>query len=264
MCTVVVLRRPGHAWPLLVAGNRDEMADRPWLAPARHWADRADVVAGRDVLAGGTWLGLNDDGVIAVVLNRINTLGPAPGFRSRGELPLEALDHGDAAAAAHALADLDPLAYRPFNMIVADSVDGFWIRCRHGGNGGAAVGIDIRPLPAGLSMLTAYDLDDLRSPRTRRYRPLFAAAAVPDPDAGDWSAWRALLARRDHDADAGPGGAMLVATATGFGTVCASLIALPALAAGDTPPLWLFAAGPPDATPFLPVDVDAPPPAAPR
>ena len=40
MCTVVILRRPGHDWPLLLAGNRDEMKGRPWKPPARHWPDR--------------------------------------------------------------------------------------------------------------------------------------------------------------------------------------------------------------------------------
>ena len=88
MCTVVILRRPGHAWPLLLAGNRDEMMDRPWDAPARHWPDRPDVVAGRDRLAGGTWLGLNDSGVVAILLNRRGTLSarrmtPAAGANCR-------------------------------------------------------------------------------------------------------------------------------------------------------------------------------------
>ncbi|MBT7485924.1 MAG: hypothetical protein HN673_06110, partial [Rhodospirillales bacterium] len=59
MCTVVILYRPSHDWPVIIGSNRDEMADRPWQPPARHWDDRAHVVAGRDALAGGTWLGLN-------------------------------------------------------------------------------------------------------------------------------------------------------------------------------------------------------------
>ena len=54
MCTVVILRRPGHDWPLILATNRDEMTDRPWRPPGRHWPDRAEVTAGRDELAGGT------------------------------------------------------------------------------------------------------------------------------------------------------------------------------------------------------------------
>src|SRR3546814_2463721 len=81
-------------------------------SPGRHWPDRPQVVAGIDRLAGGSWLGVNDDGVVAAVLNREGTLGPAPGLRSRGELVLEALDHADAAAAAAALGALNPDAYR--------------------------------------------------------------------------------------------------------------------------------------------------------
>ena len=100
MCTVVFLRRPDHRWPLMLAANRDEMADRPWRKPGRHWPDRPDVIAGQDELAGGSWLGINDAGVVAGILNRKDSLGPDPALRSRGELVLEALDHADAVAAS--------------------------------------------------------------------------------------------------------------------------------------------------------------------
>ena len=128
MCTLVILRRPGHRWPVLIGANRDEMIDRPSKPPCRHWPDRPEVVAGLDVLAGGSWLGINDWGVAAAVLNRHGSLGPATDKRSRGELVLEALDHADAIAAAEALSDLDPEAYRSFNLIVADESQGFWLR----------------------------------------------------------------------------------------------------------------------------------------
>jgi uncharacterized protein with NRDE domain len=105
MCTLVILRRPGHHWPVIVGANRDEMTSRPWRGPGRHWPDRPEVVAGQDLEAGGSWLGVNDHGLVAGVLNRPGALGPAPGRRSRGELVLEALDHADADAAATALAD---------------------------------------------------------------------------------------------------------------------------------------------------------------
>ena len=117
MCTLVLLRRPDAAWPLVLAANRDELASRPARPPGRHWPDRPEVVAGLDAQAGGSWLGINDHGVLAGVLNRVGTLGPATGKRSRGELVLEALDHADAASAVAALADLDPDAYRPFNLV---------------------------------------------------------------------------------------------------------------------------------------------------
>ena len=96
MCTLVILRRPGHDWPLLIAANRDEMGNRPWDAPGRHWPDRPHVIAGHDRTAGGSWLGVNDDRLAAAVLNRHGSLGPQDGKRSRGELPLDALDHAEA------------------------------------------------------------------------------------------------------------------------------------------------------------------------
>ncbi|MGZ8345445.1 MAG: hypothetical protein ACXWUO_17860, partial [Allosphingosinicella sp.] len=171
-----------------------------------------------------------------------------PGLRSRGELPLEALDHAEAHCAAAALADLNPLAYRPFNLVVADAHDAYWIRLR--GDGEAAPAVDVLEIPEGYSMITAYDRNDLTSPRIRRYLPRFRAAAVPDPDTGDWAAWAALLGEREHDAGAGPGGAMNVVTTTGFGTICSSLLALPAAGsdeddggeAEDIGPIWRFAA----------------------
>lgn len=253
MCTLILLRRPEHAWPLLLAGNRDEMKARAWDAPARHWPDRADVVAGRDRTGGGTWLGLNDAGVVAVILNRRHSLGPAAGLRSRGELPLEALDHGSAAEAAEALRHLDTAAYRSFNLVVADRHAAFWLASRRGEPGVPdSAPIDARPLPAGLTMLTAAEADDASSPRIRAHRPRFLAAPAPDPEADDWAAWEALLASRQHDADSGPEGAMRVETERGFGTVCASIVALPADA---RPPLWRFAAGPPGEAAFAPVSL---------
>lgn len=248
MCSIVILRRPTHMWPLIVAANRDEMQDRPWRPPARHWPDRPEVIGGLDVLAGGSWLGLNEAGVMAAMLNRVNTLGPAPGKRSRGELVLEALDHADADAAAEALADLDPLAYRPFNMVVADNRDAFWLR-----NDGDGIGV--QPLPEGVSMLTAFDLNDDRDPRIARWLPRFRAAAAPDPEAGDWGGWPGLLAGSETGEGERPTAAMCFMTERGFGTVSSALLALPAIGR-EEPPRLSFAEGRPDTAPFLPVRLD--------
>src|SRR3982074_3460673 len=86
MCTLVILRRPEHAWPVVIGANRDEMIAPPANPPGRRWPGRAEVVAGLDLLAGGSWLGLNDWGVAAAVLNRTGSLGPAPRPRSPGGL----------------------------------------------------------------------------------------------------------------------------------------------------------------------------------
>ncbi|MEC7489216.1 MAG: NRDE family protein, partial [Pseudomonadota bacterium] len=166
MCTVIMLRQPGADWPLLIATNRDEMGDRQWDSPGRHWPDRENIVAGVDRLAGGSWLGLNDEGVVACILNRHDSLGPDPMCRSRGEIVLEALDHADAIDAAEALTTLDGRSYRSFNLIVADNRDAFWLKSLGLKGGGK---IEKKSIPEGLSMLTAFDLNDLSSPRIGLY-----------------------------------------------------------------------------------------------
>ena len=230
MCTLILLSRPGHAWPLLVAANRDEMLARPWLAPGAHWPDQPDVVGGLDVLAGGTWLAVNASGVVAGVLNRAGSLGPAEGRASRGELPLTALRHGSAAAAAGAMAGLDGGAWRSFNLVVADAAGAFFLR----GLGQGAV--ETRALAAGLHMVTASDPDDASHPRVARHLARWRAAAAPEPP--DWGEWPAMLGDRGGDwAEA-----LNVPPARGFGTVSAALIG--AGATGER--AFLFAAGAPD------------------
>jgi hypothetical protein len=226
------------------------MKDRPWTAPGRHWLDRPGVVAGRDDLAGGSWMGVNDHGVVAVVLNRHGTLGPAAGKRSRGELVLLALDEPDAAAAALVLSELRPDSYRSFNMVVADDRDAFFVAHR-----AEAAPIAVDRLRDGLTMLTAREPDDPSSPRIAFHRPKFLAAPPPDPERGEWSAWEALLASDARAPDAGPEGAMSFLLPSGFGTVSSSLVALPATGRAGVPPVFRFAAGPPDRTPFQPLSM---------
>ena len=237
MCTVVLLIRPGHAWPLVLAANRDEMLERPWDPPGAHWPDRPGVIAGRDHSAGGTWMGVNRDGVVAAVLNRPGSLGPAAGKRSRGELPLLALAHRSATEAATAISEMDVTAWRSFNLVIADRVAAFFVRgLGHGSP-------DRVPLTPGLHMITAHDPDDPASPRVARYLDRFLSAEPPSP--AGWREWQNILADRTGR----PGEQINVEPRGGFGTVCSSLLALPR----DAGTVWLFASGPPHLAPFLAV-----------
>lgn len=239
MCTLVTLHRPTHPWPLLLAANRDEMLARAWDLPARHWPDQPDIRAGRDRAAGGTWLGMNDAGLVAAVLNRPGSLGSAPGKRSRGDLPLLALAHPSAEAAASAIAALDAADYRTFNLVLADRRHVIFIR----GLGAGPLLPEI--LPPGLHMITAADPDDATSPRIARHLPRFRAAPAPAPERDDWQGWEALLADTS-----GPAGSEInLPPRGGFGTVCACLIGLPAQGAA----IWRFAPGPPDQAAYVPV-----------
>jgi hypothetical protein len=241
MCTLVILRRPEHRWPVVIGANRDEMIDRPWQPPGRHWPDRPEVVAGLDTLAGGSWLGINDWGVAAAVLNRHGSLGPAPDRRSRGELVLEALDHADAVAAAEALSHLDPGAYRTFNLIVADDATGSGSLCRRRSDRVASA--------------EGRAVDD----RRRRYRRL------SPPGASNWR-WRpSRVARADPSATTGRRGIRCSAapehrrasrrpqrcvsgpTATGY-IECADRA--PRLGQPDRKPIFRFAGWLPEVTPW--------------
>jgi hypothetical protein len=241
VCTVILLRRPGHGWPLILAANRDERLDRAWDAPAAHWPGHPGLVGGRDRTGGGTWMAMRR-GIVAAVLNRPGSLGPAPGKRSRGELPLIALGSETAAAAAAAIAALPAGDWRPFNMVVADARNAFFLRGLGAGRAEALA------LDAGVSMVTAHDPNDLTSPRTARHLPRFRAAAPPAPDAGDWAAWEALLADDGTGAE-GIGGALNVPPVNGFGTVCSSLVALGASGTAQ----WRFCRGRPVPGAFLPL-----------
>ena len=251
MCTLVLLHRPGHPWPVLIAANRDEMLARAWDPPGPHWPDRPGVVGGRDRLAGGSWLGLNASGVAAAILNRTDSLGPAAGKRSRGELVLDALDHNEARDAAEALAALDPEAYRTFNLVIADNTGAYWLRSRDGKGP-----VEAQKVPPGLSMITSANLSDMKNFRIATYLPRFREAAEPDPGAGDWSAWQEILASRHSDPDAGPSGAMCIVTDYGYGTVSSSLIALASPEASiqrGVQDIWMFANGRPGDAAYEPI-----------
>jgi hypothetical protein len=112
MCTAVLSIEPGA--PALLAGIRDELTDRAWLPPGRHWPQYPGLIGGLDLLAGGTWLAVAPaERRVACVLNARGTMAPAGSRRSRGVLPLQAaaegkLDHAQMAS------------FDPFHLLSVD------------------------------------------------------------------------------------------------------------------------------------------------
>ena len=136
-------------------------------------------------------------------------------------------------------------------MVIADNHDAYWLR-----NLGHPKGwIEVWALPSGVSMITAHDRNDTaRSRRMRSYLPRFEQAAAPDPEAGDWRSWEALLASGESAEGDQPTDAMAFATPAGFATVSSSLIALPAVGRKRRP-LWRFAPGRPGEHAFADVEL---------
>lgn len=143
MCLIVFAWHPDHALPLIVAANRDEFYVRPTL-PLGHWQDAPGIVAGRDLQAGGTWMGVSTSKRFAALTN-IRAPGAAAGSRSRGELPERYL-RGQLTPEAY----LNELAghlehYAGFNLLVGDEHELWYL------NSNAAVAEQLRPGLYGLS-----------------------------------------------------------------------------------------------------------------
>jgi len=124
MCLIAFAWNVHPRWRLLLAGNRDEFHARPSAALAR-WDD-ASIIGGRDLEAGGTWLGVTDNGRCCVVTNVRDPRDPQRGA-SRGLLATDYLGGGPDAA-AHARGLLTAASdYRPFNLLTFDAHDAFYL-----------------------------------------------------------------------------------------------------------------------------------------
>ncbi|RED15718.1 NRDE family protein [Parasphingopyxis lamellibrachiae] len=117
MCVLAFAWAAHPRWQLVMIGNRDELHARPAAALER-WGDHPHVIAGRDLEAGGTWLGVSEEGRFAVVTNVANLAGPQPDKASRGALIADILI-GRGRYAAPESGDLDD--FNPFNIIAVDS-----------------------------------------------------------------------------------------------------------------------------------------------
>ncbi len=107
--------------PLIVAANRDERLDRPAIPMTVLRPSDPRILGGQDLLAGGTWLAVNEHGVVAGLTNQPSANGRDPSKRSRGELPLAFAVHRTAAEAVDdVIGELDPAAYNPCWMLVGD------------------------------------------------------------------------------------------------------------------------------------------------
>jgi len=116
MCVVALAHRVHPDWPLILIGNRDEFHARP-AAPLAAWDDGSGIVAGRDLQASGTWLGVHRPSGRAVVVTNVRGEMPDPAKESRGALVVDML-RGDGRFADPAAADLD--RFNAFNLFAVD------------------------------------------------------------------------------------------------------------------------------------------------
>ncbi|MGQ2976227.1 MAG: NRDE family protein [Sphingopyxis sp.] len=112
MCVVALALKAHPDWPLILIGNRDELHARP-AAPLAEWGDGRGIVAGRDLQAGGTWLGVHRPSGRAVVVTNVRGAMPDPAKESRGALVVDML-RGEGRFADPAAGDLP--RFNAFNL----------------------------------------------------------------------------------------------------------------------------------------------------
>ena len=132
MCLLLLALQAHPVYQLVIATNRDEYYDRP-TAPASFWDDRPDLLAGRDLRAGGTWFGITKRGRIAAVTNYRDPASLKSHAPSRGKLVNDFLTGEEKPEEYLAKLDLKAGDYNGFNLIVGTKDQLYWYSNR--GNG---------------------------------------------------------------------------------------------------------------------------------
>ncbi|HVO24152.1 MAG TPA: NRDE family protein [Candidatus Margulisiibacteriota bacterium] len=167
MCTLAIYFQASDDFPVVVAANRDEFYERPATPPVQLAGDPW-IVAGQDLVAGGTWLGVNAHRVVAGIVNRRSSTAPDPTRRSRGQLCMEALRAASVTEARTAL-ERDPgTLYNPFNLLIA-APDTASVTGNVSGTMSSTL------LTPGLHLLTNLELNDFECPRIAKSYALFDA-----------------------------------------------------------------------------------------
>jgi uncharacterized protein with NRDE domain len=121
VCLLIVASRTDEAFPLVVGANRDERLDRPAVSAAVLRESGPRILGGRDRLGGGTWLAVNEHGVVAALTNRPAPGGRDPSKRTRGELPVALATHSSASAAVQSFVEsFSPADFNPCWILVGD------------------------------------------------------------------------------------------------------------------------------------------------
>lgn len=248
MCLIALAIHASTRWPLVIASNRDEFYDRPALPLASWQTDSGQtVISGRDMRAGGTWLGMTPGGRIAMLTN-VRELPQTGAPKSRGELALRWLE-GDMSAEQF-MARTDSEAYGGFNLVVGDFEAGCWtwlsnrsFAPRSGGAPGSRPtgdGWQSARLPPGVYGLSNAALNT-PWPKTQALTgALTTALARLDPMNGavalEEALWAALASRQSAAASDLPdtglpvalekalSSAFVEAPARGYGTRCSTLV----------------------------------------
>lgn len=149
MCLIVFSYNNHPRYRLVLGANRDEYRNRP-TEPAGYWQDVPRILAGRDLQAGGTWLGVTTDGRFAAVTNYRDAHPPPPGLPSRGHLVADFLASSEEIELFQARLTVEREQYDGFNLLYGTLDDLHYFTNRGGSSG---------PVPPGIHALSNHLLD---------------------------------------------------------------------------------------------------------
>lgn len=118
MCVLFVAKNMSKQYPLIIIANRDEFYQRPTLG-LRRWQN-SSIIAGQDLEAGGTWLGINDSGQVAALTNIRDPQNIRPNALSRGELVTNFLCSNDPDPVIKSQLIANALSYNGYNLLFGD------------------------------------------------------------------------------------------------------------------------------------------------
>lgn len=229
MCLLAIQYRLVPEAPILVAANREEAYDRAWHNPSIQ-PGKPRVMCGIDGKAGGTWLGVNQNGLFIGASNRFKFHNPAIP-KSRGVLCLELLRANSARHAVDiALEELSANKYEGVNFIIADAESGWAVH--------ADDDTEVVQMEEGLNIIANGDMNDPRDERVKLARRLLTLQTLDSP-----VKFLAVASKAFARGPVGPDRPSMVHRGAEKGTVSSTLIAL-----GKKPrdAIYQFAAGSPD------------------
>ena len=231
MCTLFIHRSKNSDWPILIANNRDEYLSRTFKPPGYHWNN--SIFAGKDILEGGSWLGLNENGLCAAILNRASNKLKDKNLNSRGKIIIDILKKSDAKSALKYIESYFKKDTRFFNLFISDYKNAFWIKYDHNEFKSFEV-------PYGFSIIDNYDLNDNKSPKQKLYRDIFLKKKLPNPSINYFKSWQELLFLEDKYNNVNLSSVFVKDKNNNYGTVCSSIIGLPNKKKIKNNMVWLY------------------------
>ena len=150
MCLIAFAWQAHPEYPLIVAANRDEWHDRP-AAPAAWWNDHPNVLAGRDLKAGGTWLGVTRNGRFAALTNFRDPSDRKADAPTRGKLVSDFLTGTMSAREYLRSLRERASAFQGFNLLLSDGASLHYFSSRTG---------EILDVPPGIHALSNHTLNE--------------------------------------------------------------------------------------------------------